>query len=1539
MFKYTLLLFAFFLTSFLTAQKEAGRTCGVEAHMEQLLADPVYAKMHQDKIKRFEAFSKERGVERVVCSNPVQLPMAIHFQDLSNPDLACLTDLALDQVQILNDDIQGLNSDITNWTNNASNSFPGINNGETCVEFCIANQNHPSGYGLNNGELAITVNQISGKFSSDWSGYLNIFVWVVNNDPTILGESPLGGIGNGDGVSIAPFAFGSGSGCSGVTPGPPYDLGRTLSHELGHYLLLPHPWGFGNGGCGTDDGITDTPVTSGPHSGCPAIGVSTCMSPDLHMNYMDYVNDACMYMFTEEQATVMENYVSSNLNNLTSNASNVCGAGGPDPINTFLIDWKDPSCFGFADGFIIAEADGGVGNFFYTLNGTTTNTTGEFLNLPAGNYTIEIEDGDGNLGDPLSISLFDPDPLSIVIDVQENITCFGYDNGEIEVDAFGGAGNYLFSINGGSFTSSGLFTGLPADSYVIIVSDDNGCESVSNQIVLEEPNPFTIELDSLLAPECGANNGILIAEAIGGESLMGQYTYYLDSLTFDTLMIDGMLVDTIYHDTIAIISSDTLGVFENLYAGIYNISVVDVNGCFTVLDLLELSAADAIQINIMDSYLNLDCGEDENGFVGIEGSNTVGPYTYSSDGVNFSALGLFNNLSANNYQFYVMDGAGCVNSVEVEVTAPEILEFTLEETQTLLCHNGNDAQITLNASGGTGNYTFYQDGDNNPIPNVVNNLSTGIWTFSVFDENNCTTELQYFIEEPDAINILIEDLLEVECFGDETGEAQIAAEGGVGNINFTIGTITNTTGFFTGLTSGSYTVLVTDGNECTSEELFEIEQTSDLQLSIDIIDEVACTGDANGSFSLKAEGGTGDYMYSLDGVNFTSQEEYFDYSAGLYDVFVSDGNDCITIGVVEMDDPELLELEINQLEFLKCNGDGDAVIRLDATGGTGDYVFSNGINSNSDGFFTNQGAGTFSFSVSDENECVESVSYTIEEPELVVLEITDFVDNSCDGKMVGSITASGIGGTGNLLYTVTGQGANGNGFFDNLPAGQYTVRVRDVNGCDASQEVTIENTIAINLSLVQEENPSCFAGTNGSLQVSVSGSGGGEEFTIGSTTNTTGLFTDLGADTYLVQVVDNAGCKASLEVILEEPIELSLMSIDIFDVSCNNLNDGSVVLTAVGGTGNITFTMEGESNSTGIFSGLEAGEYTYQLMDENGCVANLQTNQFTVLQPDEITINTSIIIPIDCFGEENGVISVSANGGNGSISVNIPGVGTSEGIFEEMSAGSYTIIATDINGCSTSSDYDIEQPSEVVSSVIELIDVDCNGASSGAVSFNTVGGEPGYTYTMEGISSAVPGYINLSAGNYSTIVSDNNGCAQELQFVISEPDAFTIEATSSSDNGETNGTIRLNIIGGLAPYTINSTGSAVFDASNLAENLSTGIYTIEVTDANNCLQFIEVEVMFDDKLDNVLDGTTMEHVLYPVPSNTILNLTLRSPNDQDLYFYILDATGKFIYERNEIAVRGENAYAFSIDDFSGGNYVLGLISERQNLHFKFQVID
>jgi hypothetical protein len=306
------------------------RTCATSEHCQQLMQDPSYAKLHAQKLRKVAEMILLKSGD---CTSPKIIPVAVHYQGVTGiPDISCLRSLAQQQIDVLNKDFTGTNNDINKW-NQAVSSFQGITNGAVCARFVLANANHPTGYGINDGQPAVTVNKTSGDQDNKWTGYLNIYIQTGTG---VLGYAPYGGSGNGDGVVIEATAFGAGITCGSIGSEAPYDLGRTTTHEIGHYMLLDHIWGE-NGGCSEDDGVSDTPNASEANYDCPNLGKVSCNSTDMHMNYMDYTNDACMYMFTAGQASRMTNYINSSLSSITNNASNVImdnGGGSTDGDST-----------------------------------------------------------------------------------------------------------------------------------------------------------------------------------------------------------------------------------------------------------------------------------------------------------------------------------------------------------------------------------------------------------------------------------------------------------------------------------------------------------------------------------------------------------------------------------------------------------------------------------------------------------------------------------------------------------------------------------------------------------------------------------------------------------------------------------------------------------------------------------------------------------------------------------------------------------------------------------------------------------------------------------------------------------------------------------------------------------------------------------------------------------------------------------------------------------------------------------------------------
>jgi hypothetical protein len=301
------------------------RTCGMQEQMEAIMNNPVKRAAYLERQSQFQA-----ELQRITSNNSfrnanvvIRIPVAVHFPSVSSSASeavkTCLRNLAQTQVNILNADYNGTNADIANWEADAP-AYPGTNTGSMNVQFELATQNHPAGTGIANGVVAVTFgtdfltsgnpNCTNGcNEDTTWNGYMNLVVKNLSNG--LLGFSPLGGTPNsGETVLIDNNSFASGSGCTGYVPGAPFDLGRTLTHELGHFFHLDHTFeGCDAGSCSTSgDFVCDTPAVDGESYDCPVAGdVPGCQPTEyaLTMNYMDYVNDACMYMFTAGQTARM----------------------------------------------------------------------------------------------------------------------------------------------------------------------------------------------------------------------------------------------------------------------------------------------------------------------------------------------------------------------------------------------------------------------------------------------------------------------------------------------------------------------------------------------------------------------------------------------------------------------------------------------------------------------------------------------------------------------------------------------------------------------------------------------------------------------------------------------------------------------------------------------------------------------------------------------------------------------------------------------------------------------------------------------------------------------------------------------------------------------------------------------------------------------------------------------------------------------------------------------------------------------------------
>jgi subtilisin-like proprotein convertase family protein len=422
-------LFMFTLLVFGTSYAQQ-RTCGMEAHMAKKLADPQYAKQHAKEVARTQAKIYEIQAQKAngtYKKATLIVPVAVHFPEGNEADRACLEAFAQTQIDVINADYTATNADQSQWAA-ASAFYPGITPGAADVVFCIATLNHPtnSDQDLVEGGPAVTIGFPFGNGDTDskWAGYMNFVVRDIGAG--LLGYSPYpGSISSGDSVVMNTNAYGTGAGCSGYTPSTTYNLGRTVTHELGHFYNLGHTFIVDGGtSCAPadGDGIADTPKVAGSSYGCPAAGsVASCETlPALTMSYMDYVNDACMYMFSAGQIVVAEArlaVISSDFKQnvtqcnssftLTATNSPVAVCAPTDGVFNVDFDatggYSDNTTFTATAG-VPANASVSFSPTSLSADGTFTMTVGNIAAVAAGNYTITIT-GTGTVTNTVDVVL------------------------------------------------------------------------------------------------------------------------------------------------------------------------------------------------------------------------------------------------------------------------------------------------------------------------------------------------------------------------------------------------------------------------------------------------------------------------------------------------------------------------------------------------------------------------------------------------------------------------------------------------------------------------------------------------------------------------------------------------------------------------------------------------------------------------------------------------------------------------------------------------------------------------------------------------------------------------------------------------------------------------------------------------------------------------------------------------------------------------------------------------------------------------------
>ena len=1056
---------------------------------------------------------------------------------------------------------------------------------------------------------------------------------------------------------------------------------------------------------------------------------------------------------------------------------------------TITLD-QDVSCNGGIDGSATAEAIGGVGPFSYMWdNGESTATA---VSLDAGTHTVTVNDIN-DCGTTCTIMIAEPPVYSCSISLENDISCFGADDGSATVTAIGGTPGYtyLWDNNQTGATATGLTPGL----HTVTVTDANGCPTTC-EIVINEP----IELTCVIAVEndisCfGENDGSATITAMDGTP---GYTYLWD---------DGQTTETAI----------------NLTPGLHSATVTDANACTTTC---IITIAEPAEFTCTVTLVNdVFCAGDTNGSATGQPSGGIAPFSYLWDNNEVTATAVM--LSGGNHTVTITDATGCTTVCSIEIMDQSTLECTVSLDQNVSCNGGTDGSATALAIGGVGPFTYIWDNGESTATAV--GLDAGIHTVTVNDTNNCGTTCTIEITEPPVYSCSITFKTDISCFGENDGTAIVTAVGGTPGYTY-LWSDGQTTANAVGLTPGLQSVTVTDSNGCETSCSITIDEPVELTCSIALVNDISCFGEDDGSATISATGGVSGYTYLWDDGQTT--ETAINLTPGLHTATVTDASLCTTVCSINIFEPLAFTCTVTLVNNVFCAGDINGSATAVETGGIGPFTYL-WDNDEITATATMLSGGNHTVTITDATGCTTECAIEIMDQSTLECSVSLVSNVACNGGADGSATAAAVGGVGPFTYswdngesTETAVG---------LDAGIHTVTVNDTNNCGTTCTITITEPPVFSCSITVDNNISCFGANDGAATVLAIGGTPGYTYLWddGQTTeNAVGLSPGL----HSVTVTDSNGCMTSCEVTIVEPIELACTIALVNDISCFGEDDGSATITATGGVPDYTYLWDdGQTTETAI--NLTPGPHTATVTDASLCTT---VCSITINEPLEFICTVTLVNNVFCAGDLNGSATAVETGGIGPFAY-LWDNGEITPTATMLSGGNHTVTITDATGCTTECAIEIMDQSTLECTVSLVSNVTCNGGADGSATATAVGGVGPFTYAWDNGESTETA-VSLDAGIHTVTVNDTNNCGTTCTITIAEPPAYSCSITVDNDIscfGANDGAATVIAVGGTPGYTY------LWDDGQTSENavgLTPGLHSVTVTDANGCPTICDVTI-------------------------------------------------------------------------------------------------
>ena len=1129
-------------------------------------------------------------------------------------------------------------------------------------------------------------------------------------------------------------------------------------------------------------------------------------------------------------------------NGCTFTVSSILISEPVSALTATITSSTNPSCEGSTTGSATVTASGGTGTYTYLWsNGQTTATaTGLF----AGSYSVAVTDANG-CTKQTSVLLADPTGVSASITASTNVTCNGGTNGTATVTATGGAGTYTYSWNTSPVKTTASVTGLAAGQYTVTVTGTGGCIAQA-VVTISQPDVLVADITSSSNINCrGGSNGSATVNVTGGTT---PYTYLWPMSA----------------------GSQTTATAINLAAGTYVVTVTDKNGCQKTASVTITQPAIALSASITAST-NVLCYGTATGSATVTAINGTAPYTYlwSNGATDQTAT----DLLAGIYSVTVTDKNGCTvtltNAVTITQPAGTITvnagpDQTICSTTATISLTGTSATTALSyqwTTSGTGTFT-------NPT-----SLSTATYTPSAADIATGQVQLT-LTAKGNGTCAVISDFMVLNIWMPPTANAGPAtaaicegstfvltgatatnyssltwtsnAGGTFNNPNALNPTFTPAAGF-SGVVRLTLTATILGGSCSNATNYIDLTVNASPKLTVSSIVNSTCNNSAGSVTLTGSVAGT----VMLDGVSKSSPATFTGLAAGYFTAtFTAAGaTACTATASFQITNSNSNLAGTVTTTNASCNSASGSVT-VNATGGTisggsvtatdGYWYSLDGKASQAGNSFTGLSAGNHTVKIIDDNACTYSIDFFIDQPTLLILELSGTTNVMCYGSSTGSAIVNAAGGTTPYIYSVI-SGPNAPAVAGNMItgmiAGTYSVQVKDANNCTASLAVVITQPVSnLNITTIPAvlTNPSCYGTATGSIHTTISGGTPPYSYIWSNGTSSpdpTGLL----AGKYTVTVIDGNNCSISGgPYVLSNPTIVTLTASSIVSTTCGS-STGSVVLTSSDGS---SVTLNGITKASGsTFTGLSSGSFTAA---SNGICMATTTFHINNSSSTLAVAITSTTYPLCHNG--TGSVVVTGTGGIGALSYSLDGATPqSTGSFFGISVGNHMVTVSDANNCTYPVSFDITNPPSLTLALTSQTNVSCYGSATGSAIVNAAGGTTGYNYSVvsgPNIPTITGNVISgMIAGIYNIQAEDANHCSAPLQIVITQPSASLNIATipaflaNPSCYGTATGSINTTVSGGTPPYSY-----AWSNGTNSADpgGLIAGTYTVTVTDTKGC---------------------------------------------------------------------------------------------------------